>query len=508
MANYFGSKLNTEIGVEESLHDNNHNENENINFLTIENEVDCFLQCQNEDDSNKEEFQNTHLHSSKLHQMLFQQFKKQQNLDLIIKSNKTKISVHRWLFAACCPRIKNYLTEHPNSQEIDLSNLNSECVRKIIDWCYTGSMHFSISIMKDFLVAASFLKIHQIFPNCTDFIFKEITFDNCFEIYNSANTAQAFEFKSKVKTYILKNFVEIFRQEKHLKVISKEEMIEIIMDPSLFIVDKDGYPMTDCDAEFCLFNLLCKYICHTNLSHYWPDILKNSLRMSIMSEQQLEEIRKIMNDLVDLEVKKECLKVLEIALRCKQGEKVGCPMWLQKRENLDRLRYSPSETFCSTYLHHNQSELKSFNDLKTQDGYTSKLMFITAMKVVVRNGWWVNKVKTKVIAGLEITYNNGYVIFHGGNDEKWEEYKFELAPNEKITHVVMRAGHVVDSLKFYTSNKQEFGPYGEKGGEEIVLQPETSNGFLATISGSTVKSQGYDLIRCVSFVWGCLKPHA
>lgn len=192
------------------------------------------------------------------------------------------------------------------------------------------------------------------------------------------------------------------------------------------------------------------------------------------------------------------------AKKSKYGETVVNLITLEPRKNLDRLCYSNTKTFD----HPNQSALKPFNDLISSDGYTSELMFITSMKVVVREGWIKG---LDVVAGLEMTYNNGKTIFHGGKEPSWKTYDFKVGFGEKIIKVVMRFGYVVDSLEFHSNMGHKWGPYGGRGGyecKEIICQPQISKGFLGTISGSVVKSQGYDLIRYVSFVWGCLNSDA
>lgn len=231
-----------------------------------------------------------HDHPSEVLQMLKKQFDQQQHLDLAIQSSNTTVNVHKCLLAACSPYINAYLHNCPTKNYVDISHLNSECISKIIEWCYTGFIKFSIENVEDFLVAADFLCIDQVFKNCTDFILKRLSLDNCYEIYTLACTFQACDFKNKVKCFILNHAVILIKQDL-LGVISKEEIVEIIADPALFITDDDGYPMMDGDQEYRLFQLVQHYITHHNLPQYWPDLLKKGLRLSIMSEQQLKLIR-------------------------------------------------------------------------------------------------------------------------------------------------------------------------------------------------------------------------
>ena len=291
-----------------------------------------------DDDSSEVELRDSHIYIPREHAntvllMLKKQYEQSQNLDLIIKTSNAEIKAHKCLIAACSPYINTYFQNCSNSNSIDLSHLNPECVKKIIDWCYSGYMKVSISDVQDFLISADFLCIDHVFKNCTDFILKRLTLENCYEIFTLSCNFQACDFKNKVKRYMLNNFGQLFKQD--LDKLPKEELVEIIADSSLVLADDDGFPITDGDLEFKLLHIIKKYLSDHSLLNYWPNILKHSLRLSLMSEQQLKEIIEDFNKSLEFEDKKVCVKLLKDSLQCKKSKKPENSIWLKPRINLE-----------------------------------------------------------------------------------------------------------------------------------------------------------------------------
>ena len=300
-------------------------------------------------------------HANNVLMMLKKQYETSQHLDITIKTADKEVKAHKCLVAACIPYIRTYLENCPDTESINLSHLNSNCVCQIIEWCYTGLIKVSISDVQDFLVSADFLCIDQVFKNCTDFILKRLTLENCYEIYSLACTFQACDFKKKVKQYILNHPVELFKQNL-LGTIPKDEMVEIVADPSLIITDDEGYPMMDGDQEFQLFKLVCKYISQNNLEHYWPDLLKGALRLSLLSEQQLREIIAVVDALNDSSDRQACLTTLNITLHNRKAKRQENPACLKPRKNLE------SWFFCvlcgvtdEPFQHQQQQTLKTLD---------------------------------------------------------------------------------------------------------------------------------------------------
>ncbi|XP_030838588.1 kelch-like protein 24 isoform X2 [Strongylocentrotus purpuratus] len=169
--------------------------------------------------------------------------------DMKLRAGDTEFPCHRVVLAASSPFFRALLTgpmKEESRTTFDLQDTCSSTLSLLLDFMYTGKLRITEENVQDVLVSANYLLLGRLVDACSDFLRRQLDFQNCFEMYSFADAHGCEELLRATQRYILRNLPEAssspafleagFEQlrsllgEDNLNVSSEMDLFRSIMD--------------------------------------------------------------------------------------------------------------------------------------------------------------------------------------------------------------------------------------------------------------------------------------
>ncbi|XP_041483776.1 kelch-like protein 24 isoform X2 [Lytechinus variegatus] len=131
--------------------------------------------------------------------------------DMKLCAGDTEFPCHRILLAASSPFFRALLTgpmREESRTTFDMKDTCSSTLNLLLDFMYTGKLRITEENVQDVLVSANYLLLGRLVDACSDFLRRQLDFQNCFEMYSFADAHGCGELLRATQRYILKNFPE------------------------------------------------------------------------------------------------------------------------------------------------------------------------------------------------------------------------------------------------------------------------------------------------------------
>ena len=163
--------------------------------------------------------------------------------------------------------------------EVDLKGLTAESLEPIIDFMYSGSLHFDFDNLIEILNAASHLQVNTALDLCSEYMISMLTFSNADELLNIADTYSLIAVTDFYNRKVLQNFEDFGATEQFLK-LRAAQLGKYLADDSLRI-----------KSEAKLYDLVEKWYAHDQTRVDSLEGLLKCIRFSLMSESQLQQLQ-------------------------------------------------------------------------------------------------------------------------------------------------------------------------------------------------------------------------
>ncbi|CAG9561424.1 unnamed protein product [Danaus chrysippus] len=161
----------------------------------------------------------------------------------IICKDKKAIQVHRAILSAVSPYFKaifiNSLKKgQPEETEIAV-DVPSYYMSLILDYAYTGSCTVTAENVENLLPYADQFDVVGVIQLCCQFLLQELRPHNCLGIFKFARCYFCSELEKKGKLYIRQHFARILKECNEFKLLSFEELEDILRDDELNVRNEE-----------------------------------------------------------------------------------------------------------------------------------------------------------------------------------------------------------------------------------------------------------------------------
>lgn len=135
-----------------------------------------------------------------------------------------------------------------DAQTIHLKDLQSNVLRVLVDFIYTGNPQITNENVQDLMAAGAMLDMPRLIGQCTDHMIGEVCVANCIDLYIFASHFGCKRLKDSVKQYISEHFTEVIKSGDKIVELDVENLEELMSDDDLSI-----------EKEEVLFEVLVKW---------------------------------------------------------------------------------------------------------------------------------------------------------------------------------------------------------------------------------------------------------
>lgn len=151
--------------------------------------------------------------------------------------NKT-FHVHRAILSAVSPYFKALFTNSLKNGKVDVNEVKIDIIpaficELILDFAYTGSCKITSDNVEQLLAFADQFEVLGIVQLCCQFLFDQLTPENCLGIFKFARHYFCRNLEEKGRKFIRCNFKQIVKESQELKDIAVDELELILQDDEL-----------------------------------------------------------------------------------------------------------------------------------------------------------------------------------------------------------------------------------------------------------------------------------
>lgn len=190
--------------------------------------------------------------------------------------------VHKILLAATSDYFRAMLQgpmRESKEDSVDLKGLTADSLEPIIDFMYSGSLHFDFDNLIEILNAASHLQVNSALDLCSEYMISMLTFSNADELLNIADTYSLSAVTDFYNNKVLQNFEDFSATEQFLK-LTAPQLSKYLADDNLRV-----------KSEATLYDIVAKWYAHDQTRGDHLEGLLKFIRFSLMSETQLQQLQ-------------------------------------------------------------------------------------------------------------------------------------------------------------------------------------------------------------------------
>ncbi len=164
--------------------------------------------------------------------------------DLILEVEGRQLTTHRCILAANSQFFYTMFRSGMKESNQKLLSLQSVCftaMSLILDYFYTREIVINDENVLDLLNASSFLLVTPVKNACIQFVYRRLSYDNCFSVLQIVEQFGADELAEKATNYIKTNFSHVVNSEEFVSISQKELVRFISKDDILVEKEEEVY---------------------------------------------------------------------------------------------------------------------------------------------------------------------------------------------------------------------------------------------------------------------------
>lgn len=171
--------------------------------------------------------------------------------DVILSVQGEDFPCHRAILAAASHYFRAMFCSglrESHEEQVEMKGLDSETMRILLDYTYTGRALLTDSNVQKILEAASQFQFLRVVEACAGFLSKSLHLDSCVGILNLAETHAIPSLKTKAQDFIISQFT---------KVVAQKDFLELPADSLEAILQSDDLDVT---FEEFVFDALMRWV--------------------------------------------------------------------------------------------------------------------------------------------------------------------------------------------------------------------------------------------------------
>jgi len=167
--------------------------------------------------------------------------------DVTLKSQEgVCFPAHRLIICTCSEYFRSLFSGRwqTNSKEVELQEIKSRTLQKIITFAYSREVELSSSLQaKELLLAANHLCVEGLSDFCIEYLEKRLSPSNCISMWSFSKEYCCIKLEAAVEDYLMKNFMKIALSSrqlgKKLLDLDSKELLPLITKNNL-ILENEG----------------------------------------------------------------------------------------------------------------------------------------------------------------------------------------------------------------------------------------------------------------------------
>ncbi|CAH1237931.1 KLHL24 [Branchiostoma lanceolatum] len=164
-----------------------------------------------------------------------------------------EIPCHRAVLSSCSEYFEAMFcgdTTESQVEKIQIWQVGYEAMKAVVDFAYTAKVTITEENAQSLLEASNLLQVLPIKDACADFLQRQLDPSNCLGILQFADTMSCQQLLKAARKYVLKEFLEVVKQEEFLQLTS-EELCRYISDDDL-----------NAEKEETVYNAVMAWVSH------------------------------------------------------------------------------------------------------------------------------------------------------------------------------------------------------------------------------------------------------
>ena len=210
--------------------------------------------------------------------------------DITLVADGTEFSAHRVVLAAGSPFFMAMFggawTEASCTESVSLKGVPATGLRHLLEYIYTGLMHFYPEDVIDVFYAADHLQILPAIQICARFMEKHIDIDNCVDVLNLAQMHSLESLENAACDFTRKNFQKVLQCKLHCR---------LKLSDLLYFIDggDEGEDIVVLDSEMTVFSAVLEWLrFDTEKRIRYVEQVMEAVRFKLLSPSELKNIVK------------------------------------------------------------------------------------------------------------------------------------------------------------------------------------------------------------------------
>jgi len=161
--------------------------------------------------------------------------KDQKLCDVIIAVDGHEMPAHRVVLAASSPYFLAMFTgqmEESHQRVVQIRDVAPSAMQTLIDFCYTSSMQVDEENVQNLLPVACLLQMNGIKSACSEFLKRQLDWNNCLGVQAFAEAHNCVELKEAADLYALQHYLEVLEGDEFLE-LNTEELTKLLASDEL-----------------------------------------------------------------------------------------------------------------------------------------------------------------------------------------------------------------------------------------------------------------------------------
>ncbi|XP_076094839.1 kelch-like protein 10 [Mytilus galloprovincialis] len=162
--------------------------------------------------------------------------------DAVIKVGNHDYPIHRAIMSACSPYFRALFTDslfHTDRREVVIPGVSAEIMEMIIDYAYTRDVNITADNVEQILPAADQFHVAGLIKACCDFLYNEISPENCIGIRKFARFYFCHNLEKSAFNYIMNKFGEVYSKSNEFLQLDIEEVCDLLSSDQLNVKNEE-----------------------------------------------------------------------------------------------------------------------------------------------------------------------------------------------------------------------------------------------------------------------------